>query len=221
MSSDDDGDEDLDAENQHDSDSSNSAGLDQLWKRLVNQLVQRQLKLFGIKVTEKLHRLATCDWTAKLHKTPPSQRLIAASHACATKQLSQFLTRCLRQITGTLRKEYNRRQRRDGVNRFWIANNAEDVLRTLNEINADGMATYIETLDFSTLYTNIPHDDLKLKLADVVAEAFEIERKLHRGKQVRLAVYSRKAAFVTKPRKDTQTVSEAELCHMLNFLIYL
>ena len=49
---------------------------------------------------------------------------------------------------------------------MWITDNTEDVLDNIERLDDEHKANDINTYDFSTLYTNIPHDDLKLKMRD-------------------------------------------------------
>ena len=49
-------------------------------------------------------------------------------------------------------------ERRTGINCFWVVNNSMEVLNSLHTIRR---ASAIESFDFSTLYTKIPHDQLK------------------------------------------------------------
>ena len=60
--------------------------------------------------------------------------------------------------------------------------------------NVQNIATY----DFSTLYTNIPHDKLKTRMADVISKAYE------GSGQTYISVYSTSASFVNKHKQDTK-----------------
>ena len=58
-------------------------------------------------------------------------------------------------------------------NKFWVIQNTDPVLASLNKINGKKSAKHISCFDFSTLYTNIPHDKLLEKLNDLVDFAFK------------------------------------------------
>ena len=47
---------------------------------------------------------------------------------------------------------------RTGVNCFWIVDNSQQVLNRICKINYFSPAKHINSFDFSTLYTSIPHD---------------------------------------------------------------
>jgi len=64
--------------------------------------------------------------------------------------------------------------------------------------NVENIATY----DFSTLYTNIPHDKLKTRMADVISKAYEGSGKTY------ISVYSTSASFVNKHKKDTKAYTK-------------
>ena len=58
-------------------------------------------------------------------------------------------------------------------NLFWVIQNSRPVIDKLNNINNRNNAKSITTYDFSTLYTNIPHADLIMKLEKIIDIAFE------------------------------------------------
>ena len=51
-----------------------------------------------------------------------------------------------------------------GVKSFWVIQDKQPVLKSINNINKRRCAKSISTFDFSTLYTNLPHDKLKYVL---------------------------------------------------------
>jgi len=53
---------------------------------------------------------------------------------------------------------------------FWVIQNNQKVLESLNSLNKRGKANCISTFDFSTLYTKIPHD----KLLDVLNSIIDV-----------------------------------------------
>ena len=100
----------------------------------------------------------------KMHKIIPKMRYIAASNKCTTKPLSQIITKCLKLITIQHKQYCNQIYNRTGVNRMWVINNSSNVLDKIKDYNDNSNNDEIKninTYDFSTLYTNIPHKDLK------------------------------------------------------------
>ena len=103
-------------------------------------------------------------WLPKLHKNPYGKRFITASNRCTTKSLSKLLTTCLAKITCHFREYCNGIYNRTGVNCFWIVDNSQQVLNRIRKTNYFSPAKHFDSFDFSTLYTSIPHDSLKIAL---------------------------------------------------------
>ena len=55
---------------------------------------------------------------------------------------------------------------------MWIVDNSVEVIDKIKEINNKNQVRNIRTYDFSTLYTSIPHKQLKQQLKWVISEAF-------------------------------------------------
>ena len=60
---------------------------------------------------------------------------------------------------------------RIGVNQIWILNNSKELLEHLQSQNFNHI-TSIKSFDFSTLYTTIPHQKLKSRLATIIRNSF-------------------------------------------------
>ena len=87
-------------------------------------------------------------------------RFIAASNKCTTKQLSSLLTSCFKTILIHYKQYCSGIYKNTGVNCFWIIDNSMEVLDRLRNINRTSRAKSFDSFDFSTLYTNIPHEAL-------------------------------------------------------------
>ena len=104
------------------------------------------------------------------HSTGFLNYTIDGSAKCSTKPLSKLLTCILSAVKTELRVYCEIIYSRDGVNQMWIPKNSKDLLeyiqsRTLPSCNS------INTLDFSTLCTtipHIPHSKLKDRLRELV-----------------------------------------------------
>ena len=48
------------------------------------------------------------------------------------------------------------------------------MLRKLDKVNITSTAKHFDSFDFSTLYTNIPHNSLKFNLRELIKEAYRI-----------------------------------------------
>ena len=152
-------------------------------------------------------------WVPKMHKNPSKQRFIAASARCSTKQLSSTITKCLKEIDTYHAKTGKKVYSNNGINSYWIIGNSSKVHRIIDRSNERKNVENIATYDFSTLYTNIPHDKLKKRMETVIQSAYNGHGKKY------LSVYNTKASFVNNPKKETKAYSESQLIEMVNYLI--
>ena len=148
-----------------------------------------------------------------MHKNPSKQRFIAASARCSTKQLSATITKCLKEVDTYHAKIGKQVYSNSGINSYWIIGNSSKVHRMIDRSNERKNVENIATYDFSTLYTNIPHDKLKTRMESVIRSAYNGQDKKY------LSVYKTKASFVNNPRKETKAYSESQLIEMVNYLI--
>lgn len=170
--------------------------------------------LSRLQVPEELEHLAAMYWTAKMHKTPPSQRFIAASNRCVTKVLSHTLSKILKAILKQHRRICRRHFYNTGVNHMWVVDNSGPIHERITLINATQSARSVGTYDFSTLYTNIPHADLKEQMRRVVKQAFEDAPKGYR-----LSVYKKYAAFRKTSKPGILRLTASEVITMVDFLV--
>lgn len=155
-------------------------------------------------------RLPNIYMIPKMHKTPPKGRYIAASNSCTTKPLSNIITKCLKLITLQHKKLCKAIYKYTQVNRMWIVDNSKDVLETIDFFNNSEKIKNINTYDFSTLYTNIPHQDLKEKITWVIEKAFT--------NKACIFVDDYNASW-TKKRKDVYKFTKQELLKHIYYLI--
>ena len=101
--------------------------------------------------------------TPKLHKSPNKHRFKAGSSKCAGKDLSCLLTNLLSTGKDRLVKYCNTKTSRNGVNNMWVLKNSTSLLSSLGQLDIC-TATSVQTFDFSTLYTTIPHNISKGKV---------------------------------------------------------
>ena len=69
----------------------------------------------------------------------------------------------------------------------------------------------LNSYDFSTLYTAIPHTKLKKAMKSIICRAFE-----GKGKRC-ISVYSTQAAWTDNPKPTTKAYTQSELIEMVNF----
>ena len=125
----------------------------------------------GLEISEEDQNLPYLYWTPKLHKSPYKHRFIAGSSKCTTKDLSCLLTKVLSTIKDGLVRYCNTKTSRIGVNNMWILKKSTSLLSSLDQLDVR-RATSVQTFDFSTLYTSIPHALLKCRISNLVHNAF-------------------------------------------------
>ena len=129
----------------------------------------------GLEISEEDQNLPYLYWTPKLHKSPYKHRFIAGSSKCTTKDLSCLLTKVLSTIKDGLVRYCNTKTSLNDVNNMWILKNSTSLLSSLDQLDVR-TATSVQTFDFSTLYTSIPHDLLKSRI--VILYTMLSERKM-------------------------------------------
>ena len=170
------------------------------------------MKKYKININKDMMELPNFYALPKMHKKIPKMRYIAASNHCTTKQLSKIITKCLKLITHQHKIYCNTIFKRTGVNRMWIINNSNDVLDKIDEYNDNKNIKNINTYDFSTLYTNIPHDDLKDKIIWVIKKAFYNKKYIYISKNNNIdATWNR--------QKNSRNINETTLIKHITYLI--
>ena len=130
------------------------------------------MKSVGIELSDDDKRLPYLYKTPKMHKSPVKHHFIAGSSNCTTKQLSSLLTKILTVIKTGQEKYCSIKTSHSGVNNMWIHKNSANLLSSLNHLGVH-RATSIQTFEFSTQYTSIPHDLLKSHMNSIINNAFK------------------------------------------------
>ena len=167
----------------------------------------------NIKIPIQLHKLPNMYWLPKLHKDPYGSRFIAASNKCTTKPLSGLLTTCLSTVLNHFKEYCCGISRNTGINCFWIVTNSQHVLDMVHHTNMYSCAKHLDTYDFSTLYTSIPHDSLKHNIRKLIVEAFKV-----RGAQY-LAISKKGSGYWAQTRIANVSINKNELIGLIDFLI--
>ena len=108
-----------------------------------------------------------------MHKTPIKHRFIVASKQWSTKPISTAVSNAFKLIHHQTENFHLKSKFDANYNKFWVIQNTDPVLTSLNKINDKRRAKHISSFDFSTLYTNIPHNKLIEKLNGLVDFAFK------------------------------------------------
>ena len=172
------------------------------------------MKSLGIELSDDDKRLPYLYWTPKLHKSPGKHRFIAGSSKCTTKELSSLLTKILTK-TG-LEKYCSIKTSHTGVNNMWMPKNSTDLLSSSSHLGVH-RATSIETFDFSTLYTSIPHNLLKSRKNSIINNAFKYKNGATRCTHIKVG--RNKSYFTSDPLNGDNKYTANDTCKMIEFLV--
>ena len=174
------------------------------------------LTTFGIQTADEELDLPYIYWIPKMHKNPYKHRFIAGFSKCSTKPLSILLTKLLTHIKQGLQKYCETAYSRSGVNQMWILKNSKELLEHLQSPNLNHI-TSIKSFDFSTLYTTIPHQKLKSRLATIIRNSF-----IHKNgnRRYKFLVLGREGPYFVKEHSDSKNkYTYDDIINMLEFLV--
>ena len=149
----------------------------------------------------------------KFHKPTFSQRFVVSYSSCLIKPLAKRITLGLKAIYKQICSYSNMIYKVTGINRNWIINNNTPILECTRELSINSRASNINTYDFTTLYTNLEHKNIKLALESVIKLGFKQSRAKY------ISIYENSFAWVNKPRKDTFYFDVNTLMEALIFLM--
>ena len=78
-------------------------------------------------------------------------------------------------------------------------------------------ATSIQTFDFSTLYTSIPHDLLKSRMNSIINNAFKYKNGATRYTYIKVG--RNKSYFTSDPSNGDNKYTASDICKMIEFLV--
>jgi len=130
-------------------------------------------KHLKMNIGEKELDLPTMYWIPKKHKEPTGKRFIIASKQCSTKQISTAVSNAFKMIYKQVENFHKYAKFLSNYNKFWVIQNSNPIINSLNLINKKKNAKSISTFDFSTLYTKLPHDKLIKELSYVIDFVFD------------------------------------------------
>ena len=135
---------------------------------------------------------------------------------CSTKPLSILLTKFLTHIKQGLQKYCQTAYSRRGINQMLILKHSKELLGHLKSRNFN-LITNIKSFDFSNLYTTIPHQKLKSRLATIIRNSF-----LHKNgnRKYTYLVLGREGPYFLKEHSDSKNgYTEEDIIKMLEFLV--
>ena len=123
-----------------------------------------------------------------------------------------MITFCLKLIQRTHKNYCARIAKNQRFNRMWIVDNSVEVLNRISECNKKPVRN-VRTYDFSTLYTSIPHEKLKERIAMVINQCFNKDGRRY----IRI---NKTSACWSKTRGNTKNSwNKNELTAHVNYLI--
>ena len=99
---------------------------------------------------------------------------------------------------------------------MWILKNSTNLLSSLSHLGVH-RATSIQTFDFSTLYTSIPHDLLKSHMNSIINNAFKYKNGATR--YTHIEVCRNKSYFTSDPLNGDNKYTANDICKMIEFLV--
>ena len=155
--------------------------LDQTYTRIYdssvsisNTILKDIKRMFNLDNTPvENHCLPKMYWIPKMHKNPSKSRFIVAAPKCSIKPLSKAITSAFKLFYRQIESYNNKCRFFSGINTFWVIQNSRQVTEAIKKINKRGYARSVNTFDFSTLYTKIPHDKLIFVLHSIVDFCFK------------------------------------------------
>ena len=168
---------------------------------------------FKIKVNNASNLLPHIYWLPKLHKCPIKFRFIIAAPNCSVKPLSQAVTKIFKLFYRQIETYNAKSQFYSSVKTFWVIQNNENVIKSINKLNTRNNAKSISTFDFSTLYTKIPHQKLLDVLNGLVDFCFE------GGTHEQISVNNTSARWVSKTSKAGLVFNRSAVKDAIKYLM--
>ena len=97
---------------------------------------------------------------------------------------------------------------------YWIIKNSDEVSEVVSDVNRRGQVNSVKTYDFSTLYTNLPHNELKERIPRLIKESFA-----GLGKKFISVDHRYKAMWTTNKRRSWLLLSCEDVEALLHFLL--
>ena len=99
---------------------------------------------------------------------------------------------------------------------MWILKNSTNLLSLLGHLGVH-RAPSLQTFDFSTLYTSIPHDLLKSRMNNIINNAFKHKNGATRYTHIKVA--RNKSYFTSDPLNGDNKYTASDICKMIEFLM--
>ena len=135
------------------------------------------LEEHGIKLISENKRLPYLYGITKMYKDPIKFRYITSGAPSSLKQLSATVGLILQRYLKIAKNHSAYHNRYYPRNDYYVIDSNSDVLQFMFNSNLDSGYKSLTTFDFSTLYTSIPHPQLKDNLNNFLNRIFDIKSK--------------------------------------------
>ena len=170
----------------------------------------------GIEMDTNNCKLPYIYITPKQHKSPVGFRVITSGNSCSLQQLSIYVGICLKSMLHSAKNRSLYDNKFHARNDFFIIDSNEKVLDFLCSDNTHKGRKSINTYDFSTLYTSIPHQQLKENMSKFVHRVFEFKDKEY----IIPDLYTKKAYFSNANHKNKKVCfSKDDILECIYYLI--
>ena len=99
---------------------------------------------------------------------------------------------------------------------MWILKTSTNLLSSLSHLGVH-RAISIQTFDFSTLYTSIPHDLLKSHMNSIINNAFKYKNGATRYTHIKVG--RNRSYFTSDPLNGDNKHTANDICKMIEFLV--
>ena len=175
----------------------------------INNDIVNFSKSKNIKVSELMKDIPSIYWIPKMHKNPIGSRFIAGSKLCSIKNISKYFSKALKLILNHMKLYGSTVLQRSDLNYYWILDNSLDFLENIKSKKVEHMETY----DFSTLYTALPHEEIKQKFSKIFQKVFNREAKPY------INVNAHKAYFSSTENNYTCSFRISDMMEILDFIL--
>ena len=152
-------------------------------------------------------------WLPKFHKEVVGFRFITSGSSCSIKPLSINLGIGLKYCIKAVKQQSKYDNFYCTANDFYIIENSKTVIDFLHSSNYEHSKQTVSTYNFQTLYTHIPHIQLKANLKMFIERVFQIKAKKY------ICVTKKSAFFSDKYQNKFPCFTKEEFLASLDFLI--
>ena len=184
---------------------------------LINNCIHSFIKDIGIKTDSTNESLPTIFSSPKFHKPVLKFRYVISYSKCSIRPLAIKVSLGLKAVYSEICRYTKMLNIVTGVSRNWIILNNKPIIDAIESINENGIARNIQTFDFSTLYTNLEHKDIKEALIFIIKLAFRNRKSKSESKYI--SVYDKSSNWVSSHRDSTFAFDESKLIKCIEFLL--